>query len=66
LAHKNNLCEKIGPNLPDFENFRKITRFLQQVPAGSQNIKIFFKKRLSYLVYSQVCLNLLVDDSSCG
>jgi hypothetical protein len=33
--------------------------FLQQAPAGSQNVKIFL---LLYLVYDQIWLNYLVDD----
>jgi len=66
LACPKNLCEKNDPNLPDFQNFRKTTRFLQQVPAGSQNTKDSKKKKLSYLVYSQICLNLLADDWQFG
>jgi len=38
----------------------KIARFLQQVLASSQNIRGFFFK--NYIFYSQIWLNLLVDD----
>ncbi len=31
-------CENDGPHSPDFDII-KVIRFLQQVPAGSQNIK---------------------------
>jgi hypothetical protein len=46
----------------------KITRFLKQDPADSQNTKGFFKAfLLSYLVYSQIWLNLLfVDERQFG
>jgi hypothetical protein len=51
--------------LPVFEEcFFWIAIFLQQFPANSQNIKGFFK--LSYLVYSQIWLNFLVDDHQIG
>jgi hypothetical protein len=45
---------------------KEIARFLQQVPAGSQNIERFFVFKLSYLAYSQIWLNFVVDDHQFG
>jgi hypothetical protein len=44
LTHTKDLCEKNGPNSPDFQ--KQIAIFLQQVPVGSPNIKgfCFWKK----------------------
>jgi hypothetical protein len=56
---------KNDPNLLDFNLFfKKITRFLQ---TGGQNIiGLFFIKRLSHLFYSQIWLNLFVDNHQFG
>jgi len=40
----------------------KIARFVQEVPTCSQTIKQLLIFLLSYLVYSQIWLNLLMDD----
>ncbi len=41
---------------------QKNAKFLQDIPAGNQNIKKVLNFLLSYLVYSQIWLNLFVDD----
>jgi hypothetical protein len=47
---------------------KEIARFLQQLPAGSQNIErfFFFFFKLSYLAYSQIWLNFVVGDHQFG
>jgi len=43
-THIKEFCEKIGPNWPNSILKKKISRrFLQQVAAGSQNMKGFLK-----------------------
>jgi hypothetical protein len=41
---------------------KKNAKLLQDIPAGNQNIKKILNLLLSYLVYSQIWLNLFVDD----
>jgi hypothetical protein len=45
---------------------KEIARFLRQVAAGSQNIERFLFFLLSYLAYSQIWLNFVVDDHQFG
>ncbi len=48
------------------KNKLKFTRSLQQVLTSRKNIERLKKCLLTYLVYNQVCLNLLIDDSQFG
>jgi hypothetical protein len=54
----------MGDEFSQISKFKeKIARFLKQDPADSQNTKGFLKAfLLSYLVYSQIWLNLLFVD----
>jgi len=54
---RKDFCNKESPNSPDFDF---LARFVQQVPAGSLDIKGSFFKKVSYLVCSQIWLNYLV------
>jgi len=46
------------------QNWNKTKNIFLKNPAGTKNIKVllFFQKKLSYLVCSQIWLNLVVDD----
>jgi hypothetical protein len=57
----------ILPNLPDFEEKKYNCQILTTVfPASSQNIKRFLNFLLSYLLCSQIWLNLVVGDHQFG
>jgi hypothetical protein len=56
------LWKKIDLNLQNFRKNLKSSDFLQRVTKDSQNIKGFFKFLISYLVCSQIWLNLLMDN----
>jgi hypothetical protein len=68
LKHTKDFCEKmtliIHQRLPHKKEEERTARFLQQVAKCIKWILILFL--FSYLVYSQVWLNLLVGDLQFG
>jgi hypothetical protein len=68
LTNTKELCEKFDTNLPGFERMKiETTRFLQQIPTSRVKIqKDSSSFLLSYLVYSQIWLYLLMDDCQFG
>jgi hypothetical protein len=60
-THKKDSYENNGPNSPDFQKKKfNFTNFVYQVPKIAKIQNNFLKN--SYVIYSQIWLNLFLDD----